>query len=140
MVMANFDVLLANPCCSSHNGFGHDRPGSRASPSSIGCAMVSCSFSLSSSPSQRLITTQATPLPMRLVSARHSDMNLSMPTRMAIDWIGISGTIERVAASVMKPRAGDARGPRRGDHGDGEDAELLPDRQVGVGRLREEQR
>ncbi len=30
---------------------------------------------------------QATPLPIRLVSARHSLMNLSMPTRMAIDWI-----------------------------------------------------
>jgi len=30
-------------------------------------------------------------------------MNLSIPTRMAIDWIGISGTMDRVAASVMKP-------------------------------------
>jgi hypothetical protein len=49
------------------------------------------------------MTTQATPLPIRLVSARHSLMNLSMPTRMAIDWIGMSGTIERVAASVMNP-------------------------------------
>src|SRR6266478_4426418 len=88
---------------SSRRARGQDRPGSRASPTSIGCAIASCSLSLSSSPSERLITTQATPLPIRLVSARHSDMNLSMPTRMAIDWIGMSGTIERVAASVMKP-------------------------------------
>src|SRR6202011_2522746 len=76
-------------------------PGSSASPSAIGCAIVSCSLSLSSSPSDRLMTTQATPLPIRLVSARHSLMNLSMPTRIAIDWIGMSGTMERVAASVM---------------------------------------
>src|SRR5262249_60844108 len=69
----------------------------------MGCAMVSCSLSASSPPSQRLITTVATPLPMRLVSARHSLMNLSMPSRMAIDWMGMSGTIASVAASVTKP-------------------------------------
>lgn len=38
---------------------------------------------------ERLMTTQATPLPTRLASA-YLLMNLSMPTRMAIDWIGIS--------------------------------------------------
>src|SRR5262249_20995353 len=83
--------------------FTYAPPGSSASPSWIGCAMVWCSASLSSSPSERLMTTQATPLPIRLVSARHSLMNLSMPTRMASDWIGMSGTIDSVAASVMKP-------------------------------------
>src|SRR5882724_5726512 len=76
-------------------------PSSRASPSSIGCAIASCSLSLSSSPSERLMTTHATPLPMRLVSARHSLMNLSIPTRIAIDWIGMSGTVDRDAAGVM---------------------------------------
>ena len=30
-------------------------------------------------------------------------MNLSMPSRMANDWIGMSGTIASVAASVTKP-------------------------------------
>ncbi len=30
-------------------------------------------------------------------------MNLSMPSRMASDWIGMSGTICNVAASVTKP-------------------------------------
>jgi len=30
-------------------------------------------------------------------------MNLSMPARIAIDWIGMSAAMESVAASVMKP-------------------------------------
>src|SRR4051812_29391761 len=47
--------------------------------------------------SQRLMTTVATPLPMRLVSARHSLMNRSMPTSSASDSIGTLGTAVRVA-------------------------------------------
>src|SRR4029077_19288989 len=61
--------------------FVYAAPGSSASPSSIGCAIASCSLSLSSSPSERLMTMHATPLPIKLVNARHSLMNLSMPTR-----------------------------------------------------------
>jgi hypothetical protein len=49
------------------------------------------------------MTMVATPLPIRFVSARHSLMNLSMPSRMASDWIGMSGTIASVAANVTKP-------------------------------------
>ncbi len=79
------------------------RPARGLRPARSDAPSPRASLSLSSSPSERLMTMQATPLPMRLVSARHSLMNLSMPTRMAIDWIGISGTIESVAASVMKP-------------------------------------
>ena len=58
---------------------------SSSSPTVIGWAIVSCSLSTSSSPSHRLMTMVATPLPTRLVSARHSLMNLSMPTRIASD-------------------------------------------------------
>src|SRR4051812_29316966 len=64
---------------------------------------ASCSCFESSSRSQRLTTMVATPLPMRFVSARHSLMNLSMPSRIASDWIGMSGMMVRVAASVTKP-------------------------------------
>src|SRR3546814_18587697 len=55
------------------------------------------------SPSSRLITRVATPLPTRLVRARHSLMNLSTPTSRASDCIGMSGMIARLAAEVMKP-------------------------------------
>src|SRR5438874_7726867 len=59
--------------------------------------------SAESSCSQRLITNVATPLPMRLVMARHSLMKRSMPTSKASDWTGTDGTAASVAASVMKP-------------------------------------
>src|SRR6266852_7096551 len=48
------------------------------------------------------MTTVATPLPIRFVSARHSLMNLSIPTRIASAWIGMSGMIVSVAASVSQ--------------------------------------
>src|SRR5688572_29504401 len=58
---------------------------------------VSLSRDLSSSgdtsPSQRLMTTVATPLPTRLVSARHSLMKRSMPTSRASDWMGMLGIV-----------------------------------------------
>src|SRR5262249_26662746 len=76
---------------------------SSSSPTAIGWAIVSCSLSTSSSPSHRLMTTVATPLPTRLVRARHSLMNLSMPSKIARDWMGTSGTIASVAASVTNP-------------------------------------
>jgi len=53
--------------------------------------------------SQRLMTTVATPLPIRFVIARHSLMKRSMPTSRASDSIGTLGTAVRVAASVTKP-------------------------------------
>ena len=40
---------------------------------------------------------------MKLVSARHSLMKRSMPRISAIPASGIEGTIDSVAASVMKP-------------------------------------
>ncbi len=74
-------------------------------PIPIGLAITSLSLVRSSSPSQRATTTQATPLPTRLVRARHSDMNLSMPSTrvIAATGTGLFGMAERVAARVMKP-------------------------------------
>ncbi len=48
-------------------------------------------------------TTVATPLPMKLVSARASLMKRSMPRISAMPATGIVGTTASVAASVMKP-------------------------------------
>ena len=55
--------------------------------------------------SQREITIVATPLPTRLVKARHSLMNLSMPSTsvIAATGTGLSGIAARVAARVMNP-------------------------------------
>src|SRR6266478_4413282 len=101
--------------------------------------MAVLSLTTSSSPSQRLMTTVATPLPTRLVSARHSLMNLSMPSRMASDWIGMSGTIARVAASVTNPAPVTPEAPLDRDHGDGQNPELLAKPKRRVRRLREKQ-
>ena len=48
-------------------------------------------------------TMAATPLPMKLVSERASDMKRSMPRISARPATGIDGTTASVAASVMKP-------------------------------------
>ena len=48
-------------------------------------------------------TTVATPLPIRLVSARASDMKRSMPRISARPATGTSPTADSVAASTMKP-------------------------------------
>ena len=53
--------------------------------------------------SHRLITTVATPLPIRFVIARHSLIKRSIPTSSASDDSGIVGTTANVAASVTKP-------------------------------------
>lgn len=53
--------------------------------------------------SQRLMTTVATPFPIRFVMARHSLMKRSIPTSSASDSIGMPGTACKVAASVTKP-------------------------------------
>ncbi len=45
----------------------------------------------------------ATPLPMKLVSERASDMKRSMPRISARPATGIDGTTARVAARVMNP-------------------------------------
>ena len=55
--------------------------------------MTSCRVRLASSPSQRLITIMAMPLPIRAVSARHARVHVSIPNRMASDCIGKSGTL-----------------------------------------------
>ncbi len=64
---------------------------------------VAASLASSTSPSQRATTMQATALPMKFVSARHSDMNRSMPRMSAMPTTGTEGTTASVAASVMKP-------------------------------------
>ena len=45
----------------------------------------------------------ATPLPLKWVMERASDMNLSMPRISARPATGTEGTTARVAASVIKP-------------------------------------
>ena len=62
-----------------------------------------CMRFMSRSPVQRATTTVATPLPIRLVSARASDMKRSMPRISANPATGTPPTAERVAASTMKP-------------------------------------
>ena len=69
-------------------------------------------------------TTVATPLPIKLVSARASDMNRSTPRMSAIEATGIVPTVASVAASTMK-RAGHASGALRGQQKDADDAKLL---------------
>ena len=61
------------------------------------------SLSVSSSPSQRDTTIVATPLPMKFVIARASDMKRSMPRISARPATGTDGTTASVAASVMNP-------------------------------------
>ncbi len=60
-------------------------------------------FTISSSFSQRETTTVATPLPTRLVKARASDMNRSIPKISASPATGMVGIAAKVAAKVMKP-------------------------------------
>ena len=57
----------------------------------------------SSSPSLFAITKVATPLPMRLVMARASLINLSTPRRKARPSTGMRWRAVRVEASTMKP-------------------------------------
>merc|ERR1711988_400586 len=52
-------------------------------------------------PSEEAITTVPTPLPIMLVNARHSDMNLSTPKTMAIPGTSSGCTAASVDASVM---------------------------------------
>ena len=59
--------------------------------------------SVSRSPVHLATTTVATPLPIRLVSARASDMKRSMPRISASPATGTWPTAESVAASTMKP-------------------------------------
>src|SRR5882762_3701465 len=59
--------------------------------------------SRSSDPSHLAIATVATPLPMRLVSARASDMKRSTPKSNAKPATGNDSIDDRVAANVMNP-------------------------------------
>src|ERR1700730_3688897 len=61
------------------------------------------SFSRSSSPSHHDTKTVATPLPMMLVSARTSLMNLSTENTIAMPGTNAGFTTDSVAARVMKP-------------------------------------
>ena len=56
------------------------------------------SVSAETSRSQRLTTRVATPLPMKLVSARHSLMNRSTPRMSAMPATGTAGTTARHSA------------------------------------------
>ena len=58
---------------------------------------------MSSGFSQRATTTVATALPIRLVSARASDMKRSTPRISAMPATGMVPTEASVAASMMKP-------------------------------------
>src|SRR6266516_421656 len=99
---------------------------SSSSPNAMGCAIAALSWVTSSSPSQRLMTTVATPLPTRLVSARHSH-----------EFVDAEQDGERLDRNVghdrkrrrqrHEARSGHARRTLRRDHGDGQDAELLAD-------------
>src|SRR3979490_1591334 len=73
------------------------------SEGSIVLLRLACSFSLSSSPSHHDTKTAATPLPVMLVSARTSLMNLSMENTIAMPGTSAGLTTDSVAASVMKP-------------------------------------
>ena len=64
---------------------------------------LACSISWSSSFSHRETTIVATPLPMMFVKARHSLMNLSMPSRTAMPGTSRGSTTASVAAKVTKP-------------------------------------
>src|SRR5947209_6530726 len=76
---------------------------SRRSEGSISWFNPAASLSRSSSPSQAETTIAATPLPQMLVSARHSLMNLSMPSTIAMPGTSSGRTAASVPASVMKP-------------------------------------
>src|SRR5207247_5493430 len=102
--------------------------------------MAVLSRTMSSSPSQRLITTVATPLPTRLVNARHSLMNLSMPSRIASRLDRDIGDNCKGRRKRDENRAGDARSAFRRDHRDGQNPELLAQSKRRVRRLREKQR
>src|SRR5262249_35438224 len=101
-------------CRSAQNVTGLGGPAALISSSTRTCSGVSASASvswfrcdrilfMSSAPSQRETTTVAPPLPIRLVRARASDMNLSTPRMSAMLATGMWPTEERVAANTMKP-------------------------------------
>ena len=86
------------------------------------------------------ITTAAVQLPMWLVIARASDMNLSMPRMSAMPATGTSGTTASVAARVMKPEPVTPAGAFAGDHRHHQDVQLLAEGQFDAQRLRDEER
>ena len=94
----------------------------------------------SSAPSQRATTIVATALPMKLVRLRHSDMKRSMPRISASPATGTVGTIDSVAASVMKPAPVTPAAPFETEHRDRQQRQLLATGQIDPARLRDEQR
>jgi hypothetical protein len=63
--------------------------------------------------SHRATTRVATVLPIRLVMARASDMNRSMPRSSASPATGMVPVLDSVAANVMKPPPVTAAAPSR---------------------------
>ena len=104
------------------------------------CSSAFANFASSMAFSLLATTTAATPLPTRLVSARASDMKRSMPRMSAMEATGMVPALGERRGQHDEARAGDAGGALRRQEQNAEDAELLPERQIGIRRLRQEQR
>jgi len=89
-------------------------------------------------PSHLETTTEATPLPMRLVMARHSLMNLSMPSSRPGRPRDVAHDREG-RGQGDEAAAGDGRRALGGEQEDRQDVELLGEGHVGVGGLGDEQ-
>ena len=96
--------------------------------------------STSRSPVHLPTTTVATPLPIRLVSARASDMKRSMPRISASPATGTAPTADSVAASTMKPLPVTPAAPLEVSSSTRQQRELLRQRHRRVGGLRDEHR
>ena len=96
--------------------------------------------SSSSAFSHLATTTVATPLPTRLVSARASDMKRSTPRISAMLATGMVPTDASVAASTMKPDPVTPAAPFEVSRSTPMMPSCCHKRQLGVGRLREEDR
>ena len=96
--------------------------------------------SRSSSPVQVPISTVATALPAKLVSARASDMNRSMPTIRPTPSSSSGRCDGQPAGERREAGAGDAGGALGGDDHEHQQRDLLADRQRLAERLGDEQR
>ena len=107
----------------------------------VGLAVeMRCIRASSSAPSHFATTTVATPLPIRLVSARASDMNRSTPRISAMLATGTVPSEASVAASTMKPEPVTPAAPFEVSSRMAIRPSCCAQRQVGVGRLGQEHR
>ena len=104
------------------------------------CSACGVMRSVSRSPVHLPTTTVATPLPIRLVSARASDMKRSMPRISASPATGTPPTADSVAASTMKPLPVTPAAPLEVSSSTPQQGELLRQRHRRVGGLRDEHR